>query len=145
MTRFSVVPGKEVELILYALENAWGGEIFVPKLPSYRLTDLAEAIGPECRQKIIGIRPGEKLHEEMITETDALNTVELDNYYVICPVLSQWDRQRFQEVFQARPVVSGFRYHSAGNHKWLTVEELREQIITYLETSTITPNKSAVV
>ena len=83
MTRFNISLEEGVELVLYALEHAWGGEIFVPKIPSYKITEVARAIGPNCEQKIVGIRPGEKLHEEMITETDSLSTVELDRYYVI--------------------------------------------------------------
>ncbi|MES2731164.1 MAG: UDP-N-acetylglucosamine 4,6-dehydratase (inverting) [Bacteroidota bacterium] len=133
MTRFSITPDEEVDLILYALENAWGGEIFVPKLPSYHITDLAEVIAPECQHKFVGIRPGEKLHEEMITETDALNTLELKKYYVICPTLPSWDKHHFKAVFNGKELPTSFSYRSEINQQWLFPEQLREQIELYVE------------
>lgn len=129
MTRFNISLSEGVDMVLYALENMWGGEIFVPKIPSYRITDVAEAICPDCELKIVGIRPGEKLHEEMITETDALNTVELDNYFVILPHNKNlWDQEEFIEKFKGKRCEQGFKYNSGTNDDWLPVEKLRELI-----------------
>ena len=133
MTRFSITPDQEIDLIIYALEYAWGGEIFVPKLPSYRIVDMALAIGPECRQDIVGIRPGEKLHETMVTEADALHTLELHPYYVICPNLPLWNQQAYADHFEGKKVEENFSYHSNENATWLTVDDLREQIATYAQ------------
>jgi UDP-N-acetylglucosamine 4,6-dehydratase len=85
MTRFSISLREGIEMVLWALENAEGGEVFVPKIPSYRILDVAMAIGPECRHEVTGVRPGEKIHEEMITSSDSLNTVDLGSYYAILP------------------------------------------------------------
>jgi len=104
MTRFNISLEEGVELVLYAIENAWGGEIFVPKIPSYKITDVAKAIGPDCKQEIVGIRPGEKLHEEMITETDSLYTIELDKYYVIAPSTPTWKTEDFIKKFNGKMV-----------------------------------------
>ncbi|AIZ63724.1 UDP-N-acetylglucosamine 4,6-dehydratase [Hymenobacter sp. DG25B] len=133
MTRFNISLEEGVDLVLYALEHSWGGEIFVPKIPSYKITDVAEAIGPQCEQEIVGIRPGEKLHEEMITETDALSTVELDRYYVILPATPQWDTDKFIRHFGGKPVPLGFHYNSANNDHWLSVEEIREEIRLHVD------------
>ncbi|UYZ64515.1 UDP-N-acetylglucosamine 4,6-dehydratase (inverting) [Hymenobacter weizhouensis] len=133
MTRFNISLEEGVDLVLYALEHSWGGEIFVPKIPSYKITEVAKAIGPECRQEIVGIRPGEKLHEEMITETDALSTVELDKYYVILPFTPRWSVDDFIEHFQGRRVEPGFHYNSANNDHWLTAEQLREEIRLHVD------------
>ncbi len=128
MTRFNISLEDGVEMVFHALEHAWGGEIFVPKIPSYHITDVATAIGPDCEQKIVGVRPGEKLHEEMITETDALNTIETDRYYVILPSTSTWSETDYLAAFQAHRVPTDFKYNSGTNTDWLTVEQLREQI-----------------
>jgi UDP-N-acetylglucosamine 4,6-dehydratase (inverting) len=128
MTRFSITLQEGVDLVLFALEHMWGGEIFVPKIPSYRITDLAEAIAPGCRREIVGIRPGEKLHEEMITETDALNTIEFDNHYVILPSMPLWDVEQFTGAFDGRRCPDGFKYSSGSNSRWLSVSDLRRLI-----------------
>lgn len=133
MTRFNISLEDGVEMVFHALEHAWGGEIFVPKIPSYRITDVATAIGPDCEQKIVGVRPGEKLHEEMITETDALNTVETDKYYVITPSTPTWSITDYEQAFNGRPVAEGFKYNSGTNTDWLTVDQLREQIRTHVD------------
>ena len=133
MTRFNISLEQGVELVLYALENAWGGEIFVPKIPSYKITEVAQAIGPDCRQEIVGIRPGEKLHEEMITETDALSTVELAKYYVILPFTPQWDVEKFIQHFHGRRVPAGFHYDSANNDEWLDAAQIREEIRQHVD------------
>lgn len=137
MTRFNISLEEGVNMVLYALENALGGEIFVPKIPSYRITDVAEAIGPHCKKPIVGIRPGEKLHEEMITEGDNPSTVENHKYYVIVPSL--YDRSIDDLISQyashhgASLTPTGFRYSSNGNTQWLTVEQLRELIRTHVD------------
>ena len=133
MTRFNISLEEGVEMVFHALEHAWGGEIFVPKIPSYRITDVAEAIGPGCEQKLVGIRPGEKLHEEMITETDALSTVETDKYYVITPATPTWSMDDYMKAFNGRAVEMGFRYNSGTNTDWLNVEQLREQIRQHVD------------
>ncbi len=133
MTRFHISLEQGVDLVLYALENSWGGEIFVPKIPSYVITEVAKAIGPDCRQEIVGIRPGEKLHEEMITSTDALSTVELPKYYVILPFTPQWDVEQFIQHFNGKRVPEGFHYDSANNDEWLDAEQIREEIRLHVD------------
>ncbi|MCC5929693.1 MAG: UDP-N-acetylglucosamine 4,6-dehydratase (inverting) [Cyclobacteriaceae bacterium] len=133
MTRFNISLDEGVEMVFHALEYAWGGEIFVPKIPSYRITDLAEAIDPNCRVEEVGIRPGEKLHEEMITTTDAFNTLEIDKYYVILPSVPVWDVESFQKTFSAQYVEPGFSYNSGDNGHFLSVVEIREQIKKHVD------------
>lgn len=125
MTRFNISLEDGVKMVLHALEHAWGGELFVPKIPSYRITDLAEAIGPECEHPVIGIRPGEKIHEEMITSSDSFTTYDLGKYYVILPQVPHWDLNAYIEKFKAKPVKQGFSYSSGKNEEFLTVDELR--------------------
>ncbi len=125
MTRFNITLADGVKMVLHALEHAWGGELFVPKIPSYRITDIAEAIGPECEHPVIGIRPGEKIHEEMITASDSFTTYDLGKYYVILPQVPMWDMAEYTARFNATPVERGFSYTSGGNAEFLTVEELR--------------------
>jgi UDP-N-acetylglucosamine 4,6-dehydratase (inverting) len=136
MTRFNITLDQGVELVLNALDIMWGGEIFVPKIPSVRIVDLAEAIAPGCRQEIVGIRPGEKLHEEMITETDAMNTVEFDNYFVILPSMVFWDVAAFTKTFNGKPCPFGFKYNSGTNDEWLSVPEIRDLVKDYIASST---------
>jgi UDP-N-acetylglucosamine 4,6-dehydratase len=127
MTRFNITLDQGVELVLFALEDTQGGEIYVPKIPSYRLVDVAEAVAPGRETKVVGIRPGEKLHEEMITLTDALCTLEFDNYFIIMPATSPApEADRASRGGSPCPV--GFHYSSETNDAWLTVEELRRLI-----------------
>jgi UDP-N-acetylglucosamine 4,6-dehydratase len=133
MTRFNISLEEGVELVLYAVEHMWGGELFVPKIPSCRITDIAEAIGPKCQRVIVGIRPGEKLHEEMITETDGLNTIEFDRYFVILPSARLWDPNEYCNAFNGRCCEFGFRYSSGTNTDWLTVTQLRELIRLHID------------
>lgn len=128
MTRFNISLQEGIELVLFALDIMLGGEIFVPKIPSYRIVDVAEAIAPGCQKDIVGIRPGEKLHEEMITETDALNSVELENYYVILPAMRSLTIESYIEKFGGNPCPLGFSYNSGKNDKWLSVDEIRDLI-----------------
>ncbi len=137
MTRFNISLKEGVELVFFALEKTIGGEVFIPKIPSYRVTELAEAIGPECERPIVGVRPGEKIHEAMVTETDALNTIETPAHYIITPTPPfqsfEENRQRFMEAYQAKPVPEGFSYISGENSEWLSVETLRELIKTHVD------------
>lgn len=134
MTRFNISLEDGVKLVLFALENSVGGEIFVPKIPSYKITEVATAVGPNCEQKVIGIRPGEKLHEEMITTTDSMNTIELENYYVICPANNvHFDKEAYLKHHGGEAVPFGFSYNSGENDSWLTVEELRDQIVNHVD------------
>ncbi|HSZ73153.1 MAG TPA: UDP-N-acetylglucosamine 4,6-dehydratase (inverting) [Cytophagaceae bacterium] len=133
MTRFNISLEEGIKMVIYALEHAWGGEIFVPKIPSYRILDVAEAVAPACKHEMVGIRPGEKLHEEMITETDSLNTIEFDQYYVIIPSTPIWEPADLQEKFKGKPVPMGFKYNSGTNSEWLSVEDLRNQIRLHVD------------
>jgi len=144
MTRFNITLDEGVDLVMYALANMWGGEIFIPKIPSYRITDLAEAIGPRCRQVIVGIRPGEKLHEEMVTQTDALNTIEFKNYFTILPSMPLWDVRKFTETFNGAPCPEEFHYSSGANTQWLTVEQIRELIRTHVDKDFVVEDGIAV-
>ena len=133
MTRFNISLTEGVEMVLHALEVSWGGELFVPKIPSYKVVDVAEAIGPECRQEVIGIRPGEKIHEEMITSSDSFYTYDLGRYYVILPQVPAWNLDSFIKSFNAKPVPQGFTYNSGTNEEWLSILELQELISTHVE------------
>lgn len=132
MTRFNITLEDGVKLVLKALDIMWGGEIFVPKIPSYRILDVAKAVDSGCRIEIVGIRPGEKLHEEMITTTDALNTIEFKDYFVILPSMPLWDTEQFTKNFDGRHCADGFAYNSGTNADWLSVEQLNELIYTHL-------------
>ena len=127
MTRFSITLEEGVNFSIACLNRTWGGEIFVPKIPSYRITDVAEAIAPGARHEIVGIRPGEKLHEEMITPTDALATAEFGDYYVILPSTPLWDEARFIATSGTAPgrrVAEDFHYNSGTNEDFLTRETI---------------------
>lgn len=133
MTRFNITLQQGVDFVLDCFGRMWGGEIFVPRIPSYRITDVAEAIAPDAEHKVVGIRPGEKLHEEMVTSTDSLNTVEFDDYFVILPSYHQWDVDEFRIQSNEEPgeiCEPGFSYNSGTNDQFLTVDELRELITT---------------
>jgi UDP-N-acetylglucosamine 4,6-dehydratase len=132
MTRFNISLADGVKMVLHALEHAWGGELFVPKIPSYRITDLANAIGPDCAHPIIGIRPGEKIHEEMITSSDSFTTYDLGKYYVILPQVPTWELGDYCSVFGAKPVSAGFNYSSGANPEFLSVKELETLIFEYV-------------
>jgi UDP-N-acetylglucosamine 4,6-dehydratase/5-epimerase len=133
MTRFNILLNEGVDMVLWAVENALGGEIFVAKAPSYRLLDLAEAIGPSCRHDIIGIRGGEKIHEELITESDSYTTVDTGTYYAILPAGDHEMAAEHARQFGSRNVAPGFSYQSGKNSTFLSVEQLRELIRTNLD------------
>jgi FlaA1/EpsC-like NDP-sugar epimerase len=129
MTRFNISLEEGVDMVLYAVEHAIGGEIFVPKIPSYRIMDVAEAVAPGAKTEIVGVRPGEKMHEEMITSSDSFNTIDLDRYYAILPQGNP-GIQNYYESKGGKMVEHGFCYNSGSNETWLTVEELRGLIST---------------
>jgi UDP-N-acetylglucosamine 4,6-dehydratase/5-epimerase len=134
MTRFNISLQSGVDMVLYALENQLGGEIFVPKISSYRILDVAEAVAPNCATYIIGVRPGEKLHEEMITDTDALSTIDLGKYYAILPSVSMnHSEEQFMSHHMAVKVPQGFRYTSDSNIEWETVNSLRSLIKEHVD------------
>jgi len=126
MTRFWITLEQGVEFVLWCLEHMCGGELFVPKIPSMNILDLAKAIAPECETKIVGIRPGEKLHELMITRDDSRQTLELDNFYVIQPNFKFWDRRCSWNSGHSVP--KEFEYSSESNPWRLSIEEMRELI-----------------
>jgi len=133
MTRFTITLQQGVDFVLECMERMWGGELFVPKIPSYRIVDVARAINKDCKIKVIGIRPGEKLHEEMVTQTDAMNTVEFEGYFVILPSADPgWDIKKFineSDVKKGIMLQEGFSYNSGTNEEFLNVEELKNLII----------------
>ena len=135
MTRFNITLQDGVDLVINAFKDTLGGEIFVPKIPSYRITDVAEAIAPECKQEIIGIRPGEKLHEEMITESDSPNTVDFGDYFAILSASGTVDIEEYCARTGAKPVAPGMRYSSGTNDTFLTVDEIRSLISKHLDSN----------
>ena len=135
MTRFNISLQGGVDMVMHAIENAWGGEIFIPKIPSYKITDVAEAIAPECVLDIVGIRPGEKIHEEMITSSDSYNTFDLGMYYTILPSVPNFNLEDFMHTFNAVKVPEGFNYNSGENSEWETIEGLRELIKKHVDSS----------
>jgi len=137
MTRFNITLSDGVRLVLNALQWMWGGEIYVPKIPSYHILDVVKAVAPDCKIEVVGIRPGEKLHEEMVTTTDALGTIEFKNYFVILPSMPLWDVDKFISTFNGNRCVDGFSYHSGTNSDWLSVEQIQHLIQVHLD-STVT-------
>jgi UDP-N-acetylglucosamine 4,6-dehydratase len=127
MTRFWITLTQGVEFVMSSLGLMQGGEIFVPKIPSMRITDLANAVAPKVQHNIVGIRPGEKLHEVLVTEDDARMTLEMDDRYVIRPPQERWQAEVLTRL-GARPVAEGFRYSSEGNPEWLAVDALIDLI-----------------
>lgn len=131
MTRFNISLEDGVEMVMWAIENSIGGELFVPKIPSYRIETVAKAIAPNARLEYVGIRPGEKLHEEMITESDSYSTIDIGKYYAILPPGS--NKMKYLNHFNAKEVKPGFSYNSKENDRWVSVEEMRELIIKYVD------------
>ena len=138
MTRFNITVQEGVDFVIRSLECMWGGELFVPKLPSYKIFDVAKAIDSNCEIKIVGIRPGEKLHEEMITRSDSINTIEFEDYYVILPSTPLWDFEKFRKESNTREgkfCEIGFSYNSRTNKRFLTVMEIKDLISKNIEGS----------
>jgi UDP-N-acetylglucosamine 4,6-dehydratase len=136
MTRFWITLQQGVDFVIDSIQRMHGGEIYVPKIPSMNIMDLAEAVAPECKVEVVGIRPGEKLHEVMVPEDDARSTVELADRYVIQPTFQGWDSSRYSE---GKPCPDGFRYASDTNDKWLTRDELRKMVQDVAEETTGSP------
>ena len=135
MTRFNITLQEGVDFVLQCLDKMWGGELFVPKIPSCNILDIAKAIAPECKHKIVGIRPGEKLHEEMITETDALNSVEFEKYFVILPSTELWDVDKFRRESNSsvgKMCEFGFSYNSETNNDFLNIADLKDLIKNHM-------------
>ena len=135
MTRFTISLSEGVDMVLWALSHSLGGELFVPKIPSYRIIDVAEAIGPSCEKPIVGIRPGEKIHEEMITPSDSFTTYDLGNYYVIFPDATCVIESYHKAGINALPVPVNFAYNSGTNPEFLTVAQLRALIREHVDES----------
>jgi UDP-N-acetylglucosamine 4,6-dehydratase len=135
MTRFNISLQGGVDMVMHALEHAWGGEIFIPKIPSYRITDVATAVAPGCKQIIVGIRPGEKIHEEMITASDSFNTYDLGKYYTILPSIPIFKIEDYISSFSAQKVPEGFNYDSGTNTEWETIDSLRTLIREHVDSN----------
>jgi UDP-N-acetylglucosamine 4,6-dehydratase (inverting) len=135
MTRFNISLQGGVDMVMHALEHAWGGEIFIPKIPSYRILDVAKAIAPDTKVEIVGIRPGEKIHEEMITASDSFYTYDLGKYYTILPSVPNFQINDFITSFGAKKVPEGFNYDSGTNTEWETIESLRTLIKKHVDSN----------
>jgi FlaA1/EpsC-like NDP-sugar epimerase len=135
MTRFNISLQGGVDMVMHAIEHAWGGEIFIPKIPSYKITDVAEAVAPMCELEIVGLRPGEKIHEEMITSSDSFYTYDLGKYYTILPSVPNFDISEFCKHFNAKLVPEGFNYNSGDNTEWETVTTLRQLIKEHVDSN----------
>jgi UDP-N-acetylglucosamine 4,6-dehydratase len=135
MTRFNISLEQGVEMVLHALEHAWGGEIFIPKIPSYRIIDIAKAVAPDCELEIVGIRPGEKIHEEMITDSDSFHTYDLGKYYTILPSVVNFSLNDYIQKYGAVKVPTGFSYNSGTNSEWESIESLRFLIKKHLDSN----------
>jgi len=128
MTRFWITLDQSVQFVLDSLKRMKGGELFVPKIPSMNILDLAKAIAPEAKTEMIGIRPGEKIHEVMISSDDAINTIEFDTYFVIQPAHPWWDNLDYKKINVGKQVDEGFTYSSGNNTQWLNIEDLKKMI-----------------
>lgn len=128
MTRFWITLEQAVDFVLTNLERMEGGEVFVPKIPSMKITDLAEAIAPGCEHEVVGIRPGEKLHEVMVPRNVARNTLEFEDYFAILPAFQDWDADAYHTKNGGTWCEDQFKYSSDTNHRWLSAEEIREMI-----------------
>jgi FlaA1/EpsC-like NDP-sugar epimerase len=120
-------------MVLWALENGLGGEIFVPKIPSYRILDVARAVGPHCEHRIVGLRPGEKIHEEMITESDALSTIDLGTYFAILPTSGELEINDYCLRLRGKLVSPSFAYNSGSNENFLSVQQIEAMIAEQIE------------
>jgi UDP-N-acetylglucosamine 4,6-dehydratase (inverting) len=135
MTRFNISLQGGVDMVMHAIEYAWGGEIFIPKIPSYRITDVAKAVAQNCELEIVGIRPGEKIHEEMISSSDSFYTYDLGKYYTILPTVPNFEISDYIKAFGAQKVKNGFSYNSETNSDWETVDSLRSLIKEHVDSS----------
>ena len=133
MTRFNISLQEGVDLVLYALEKSLGGEIFVSKIPSYKIMDVAKAIAPNAEIEITGTRPGEKLHEEMVTTADAPNTIDIGSHYIILPVVNDIRKKKYLDYYKGKLMPEGFSYNSGNNDRWLSVEEIRDLVNMHVQ------------
>jgi len=133
MTRFNITLEESLEMVFWSLKECLGGELFVPKIPSYRITDVAEAIAPNIKKEVVGIRAGEKIHEEMITEADSLNTIDLDKYYAILPTDGELKRKYQAKNIKYKELNSVFSYNSGNNNHFLSLTEIRDLITKYVD------------
>ncbi len=133
MTRFNITLEQSVNMVLFAVKNSFGSEILVPKIPSYKITDLAKSIAPSCKTNIIGIRPGEKIHEEMITESDSFSTFDIGDYYIILPNNNKKILKHYSKKLSLKKVKKGFRYNSGLNPDFLKIDQIRKLIIKHLD------------
>lgn len=133
MTRFNISLQEGVDMVMWSIENAWGGEVLVPKIPSYRITDVAEAVGPDCEHPIVGVRPGEKIHEEMISPGDSYNTVDHGDYYAILPAGCSYTIDEYCEKTGSKKVSPGFCYNSGTNDDFLTKDAIRKLITDHMD------------
>jgi len=131
MTRFNISLDEGAEMVFWALKNAIGGELFVPKIPSYKIETVARAIAPKTEIIDVGIRPGEKLHEEMITTSDSINTIDIGKYYAI--LSSCVNKKKYLDHYNAKEVPEGFSFNSEKNDEWVTIEQMRELIVKYVD------------
>ena len=131
MTRFNISLAYAVEVVMWSLKNLIGGELLIPKLPSYKIMDLAKAISPKCKTPIIGIRPGEKIHEEMISSSDSQNTLEIKDFFIILPGIDKKILSIYKNKFGAKKVKKGFIYRSDSNDQFLTIKELNQLVIKF--------------
>lgn len=132
MTRFTITLEKGVEMVIWAIQNALGGEVYIPKIPSYRISDVAAVIGPNCEHQIVGVRPGEKIHEELIVSAESLNTIDIGDYYAVLPAFIEDLRENLLKKHDGRPVPEGFSYDSGSNPNFLSRDELSLMIDKYL-------------
>ena len=135
MTRFNISLQGGVDMVMHAIEHAWGGEIFIPKIPSYKITDVAKAVAPDCEIEVVGIRPGEKIHEEMITSSDSFYTYDLGKYFTILPSVPNFEIKDFVNEFGAKKVPDGFNYDSGTNTEWETIQSLRNLIKEHIDSN----------
>ena len=133
MTRFNITLEQGIDMVINAFKNSLGGEIFIPKIPSYKILDVVDAIAPSCKKVVIGIRPGEKIHEQMISAADSYNTYDIGDYYVILPTKVSWNLSDFISKFKAIKVKENFSYSSDNNTEWETVDSLRKLIVNHLD------------
>lgn len=129
MTRFWLTLEQGVRFVIRCTEQMHGGEVFVPKIPSMKILDLANVLAPDAEVEIVGIRPGEKLHEVLIHEDEARSTVELDDMYVVQPSTELWFGHEWQNIGQ--PLPDGFRYASNSNPNWLTIDQIRQMVAPF--------------
>ena len=135
MTRFNITLDEAINMVMFALKKSIGGEIYVPKIPSYRILDLAKSIGPSCKINLIGIRSGEKIHEEMISASDSFNTIDIGKYFIILPTLNTKIISKYKKYFSVKKFKENSSYNSGTNPNFLTINEIRKLIKLNIDTN----------